>query len=219
MSCLSSMEYLTCQQICRIAHSGKVALWGTHSILLRRRNGQEFYKLCRIHTSNIAYLSILLNRRIAVQQCGSIRAAGVFSAYQYVECTWGCHWCAILLMSCWSRILQYLWILQYYTVFYNICRFTYIQKLQYSSVEGSRGWQGNCQVDTSSHRRNHHYRHNTICCWCYMMVWGSQKVVVHGGAGGQRVCNAMDAAIMHVPHKSCTMLRDCPRCTSAVNLN
>ena len=78
------------------------------------------------------------------------------------------------------------------TIFYNICRFTYIQKLQYSSVEGSRGWQGNCQVDTSSHRRNHHYRHNTICCWCYMMVWGSQKVVVHGGAGGQRVyilCN------------------------------
>ena len=81
------------------------------------------------------------------------------------------------------------------TIFYSIlkyCRFTYTQKLQYSSVEGSRGWQGNCQVDTSSHRRNHHYRHNTICCWWYMVVWGSQKVVVHGGAGGQRVyilCN------------------------------
>ena len=119
------------------------------------------------------------------------------------------------------------------TIFYSIlqyCRFTYTQKLQYSSVEGSsRGWQGNCQVDTSSYSRNHHYRHNTICCWCYMVVWGGQKVVVHGGAGGQRVlvhgaggqrvCNAMDAAIMHVPHKSCTLLRDCPRGTSAVNLN
>ena len=148
-----------------------------------------------------------------------MRAAGVFSAYQYVECTWACHWCAILLMSCWSRILQYLWILQYSTVFYNICRFTYIQKLQYSSVEGSRGWQGNCQVDTSSHRRNHHYRHNTICCWWYLVVRWGQKVVVHGGGGGQRVCNAMDAAIMHVPHKSCTLPRDCPRGTSAVNLN
>ena len=53
----------------------------------------------------------------------------------------------------------------------------------------------------------------------YMVVWGGQKVVVHGGAGGQRVCNAMDAAIMHVPHKSCTLPRDCPRGTNAVNLN
>ena len=145
---------------------------GTHSILLRRRNGQEFYKLWRI------------------------------------------------LMSRWSIVLQYLWILQYSTVFYNICRFTYIQKLQYSSVEGSsRGWQGNCQVDTSSYSRNHHYRHNTICCWCYMVrgVRGWWYMVVRGVRG--YAFYAMDAAIMHVPHKSCTLLRDCPRGTGAVNLN
>ena len=81
------------------------------------------------------------------------------------------------------------------TIFYIILkywRFTYTQKLQYSSVEGSsRGWQGNCQVDTSSYSRNHHYRHNTICCWCYMVVWGGQKVVVHTWCGGSEVmqCN------------------------------
>ena len=180
MSCLSSTEFLTCQQIWELLeHSGKVALWGTHSILLRRRNGQEFHKLCWIH------------------------------------------WCAILLMSRWSRVLQYFWILQYSTVFYNICRFTYTQKLQYSSVEGSsRGWQGNCQVDTSSHSRNHHYRHNTICCWCYMVVRGVRGwwYMLQGGVRGYAFY-AMDAAIMHVPHKSCTLPRDCPRGTGAVNLN